>query len=107
MNAPIYEDDLTTIHRRHAMPLLHLCDRAQSTSAALGAAEHENELAAVLAVLNRIAKVVRGLFAKGEVWQPDQPFADFDFGLGSMSAFLQALHLFAWLILRHHSPCEL
>lgn len=83
MNAPIYENDLTTIHPRHTVPLLRLRDRTQSASAALGAAEHEKELGAVLAVLNRIAKVVRGLFAEGEVWQPDQPFADFDFGLGA------------------------
>ncbi|KAF4545813.1 uncharacterized protein LTHEOB_5072 [Lasiodiplodia theobromae] len=76
MDAPIYEDDLTTIHGRHAAPLVRLRDRTATDVIALSTAVTEERLQAALADLNDVATIIDDMFVDGEIEDPDIPFGE-------------------------------
>lgn len=76
MDAPIYEDDLTTIHGRHAALLVRLRDRTAADVIALSTAVTEEKLQAALEDLNDVATIIDDMFVDGEIEDPDIPFGE-------------------------------
>ncbi|KKY27180.1 hypothetical protein UCDDS831_g00927 [Diplodia seriata] len=76
MDRPIYEDDLTTIHARHAAPLVRLRDRAATSLVHLSTAACEDRMQAALTDLEDVAAIIGALFTDGEISEPDVPFGE-------------------------------
>ncbi|OJD32648.1 uncharacterized protein BKCO1_37000163 [Diplodia corticola] len=76
MDRPIYEDDLTTIHARHAAPLVRLRDRAASSLVYLSTATDEDRMQAALRDLEDVATTISSMFTDGEISEPDVPFGE-------------------------------
>ncbi|KAF9641703.1 hypothetical protein BFW01_g1686 [Lasiodiplodia theobromae] len=74
MDRPIYEDDLTTIHARHAAPLVQLRHLAATSVRNLRTAVAEEIMQAALMILEDIATMVGDMFPDGEISDPDLPF---------------------------------
>lgn len=81
MDRPIYEDDLATIHARHAVPLVRLRHLTAICVRNLRRAVAEEVMQAALMILEVIATMIGDMFPNGEINDPDLPFGQVRTGM--------------------------